>query len=97
MECATGSKPLRQETPTMAMSLQALRMYNYLKAHRDSMTEERADGSIWAQVCTADINIQDISKVQNAGYLSALEKAGLYKKIDKYFGMVRLPGKTVSE
>jgi hypothetical protein len=81
----------------MALSFQALRMLQYLKDHRDSLTEVDANGNVWAQVCTADITIGGIAKAQNAGYLSALEKAGLYRKIDKYFGMVRLPGKAVSE
>jgi hypothetical protein len=73
------------------MTFKALRMYDYLRKHRDSMVETDAHGHEWAQVCTADITVPGISKAQNAGYLSALEKAGFYRKTDKYFGMVRLP------
>lgn len=83
----------------MALSFQALRMYGYLKAHRDGMTEVDTNGYVWAQVYAMDINVKGIDKGQNAGYLSALEKAGLYRKIDDSFGMVRLPhvpGKAVS-
>jgi hypothetical protein len=74
-------------------------MLQYLKDHRDSMTEVDANGYVWAQVYAMDITVRGIDPSQNAGYLSALEKAGLYRKIDDSFGMVRLPhvpGKTVS-
>jgi len=80
----------------MALSFQALRMYGYLKDHRDSMTEVDANGHVWAQVYAMDIKVKGIDPLQNAGYLSALERVGLYRKVDDSFGMVRLPGKTVS-
>lgn len=72
------------------MTMQALRMLNYLRKHHDSLTEVDKSGIKWAQVYSADIDVKGINKNQNAGYLSALEKVGFYKKVDEYFGMVRL-------
>ena len=73
------------------MTFQALRMLNHLLEIRDSLIETDTDGVQWAQVCTADMTIPGIETKQIAGYLSALQTAGQYRKTNKYFGKVRLP------
>ena len=72
------------------MTLQALRMLEYLRRIADGLRETHSDGTVWAQVCTVNITIPGIAKNQNAGYLSGLYRAGLYRKVDKYSGMVLL-------
>jgi hypothetical protein len=47
------------------------------------------DGVTFRQVYLDNAIPSGMSRHQFAGYLSALEKEGLYKKVDGFFGMVR--------
>ena len=66
------------------------KVYRVLMNHRDSMRETDKHGNVWFQVCTDQLPMPiGITRRQIAGYLSSLERKGLYRKTDKFFGMVR--------
>jgi len=67
-----------------------LRLLNAMRQCTEGMTEVDINGKRWATICTANIVLDGITPAQKPGYLSALEKLGFYRKVDKYFGMVRL-------
>lgn len=67
------------------LSQQAESLYNRLKSYAES---EVRDG--WFSVYLDNAKPDDMSGSQFAGYLSALQQAGLYKQIDGCFGMVKV-------
>ena len=50
-----------------------------------------ADGSLWTDVYLPNVEHKGMTNHQFAGYLSTLEKQGLYKTVDgEFFGSVKL-------
>jgi len=76
----------------MSLSPTALKIYEELLANQEGVTSTRQDGSRWASVYLDNARPDNVTPRQFAGYLRALEGAGLYRsQEDNFFGDVRLP------
>ncbi len=72
------------------MLQESLRLLAELRKHAQACTETDSEGKVWREVFPRDIRLKGMTPAQKAGYLSALQKMGLYKKTDEHFGMVQL-------
>ena len=66
------------------------RLYVVLQKASDGTSATDSQGHTWLQVCTNQLNVPGMRRNQISGYLAQLQRRGLYRKKDKYFGMVRL-------
>lgn len=74
----------------MTLSTQANEILNSMRSHGES-TSSYPNGDVWASVYLDNVRPDNISPSQFAGFLSALEKAGVYKPVDgMYWGEVKL-------
>ena len=74
----------------MNLSNQAQQILNALRSNAERQTQY-PNGDVWASVYLDNARPDNISASQFAGYLSTLEKAGLYKTVDgSFFGEVKL-------
>jgi hypothetical protein len=74
----------------MTLTNQATEILNALRSYAESTTEKE-NGEIWASVYLDNARPNNMTANQFAGYLSALQAAGLYKPVDGYaFGEVKI-------
>lgn len=74
----------------MTLSNEATQILNSLRNYGESTTTE-ANGDVWTSVYLDNVRPNNMSANQFAGYLSALQSAGLYRPLDgAYFGEVKL-------
>ena len=71
------------------MTFQTLRVLNELKRHVESI-ETDTNGVRWGTICVSNIKLANVTSQQIPGYLSQLTQRGFYRKINKYFGLVKL-------
>ncbi len=72
------------------MLQESLRLLGELRKYSQGRTETDSEGKVWREVFPRDIHLEGMTPAQRAGYLSALQKMGLYKKTGEHFGMVQL-------
>lgn len=58
--------------------------------NKEGCVSTKADGSSWCEVYLENLPARGLSARQVAGYLSALQARGLYKRIDGTFGEVKI-------
>lgn len=72
------------------LSTAAADLLTRLRANVESEELRHADDSRWGTVYLDNACTGTMTAHQFAGYLSALEAAGLYEKMDGFFGLVKL-------
>ena len=71
-------------SPTATKLLEALR-------NSGEAQETDANGDVWDSVYLDNVRLNGVSSHAFAGYLSALEKAGVYRQLDgEFFGWVKV-------
>lgn len=79
------------------MTLSLLRRLHKLLCERaDGSITTMPDGHQWIEVCIDNINIDGLTPHQKAGYLSQLQRLGVYRHSSDGFGLVCCT-KTINE
>ena len=73
----------------MNLSNVAVELLASLRSYAETEFTE-SDGSVWHSVYLDNVRPKELTNRQFAGYLAALEKAGVYKTYDgEFFGLVK--------